>query len=93
MLSKKTPPSNHYIISCIPWFSFNGLSMQLQNAKNYYAPIFEAGGFTQTDGIIIIPLSITVNHAVIDGYHIKIFLEELQWSMNHPEEWIKGIGL
>lgn len=87
MLSKKTPPSNHYIISCIPWFSFNSLSMQLQNAKNYYAPIFEAGG------IIMMPLSITVNHAVIDGYHIKVFLKELQWSMNHPEEWIKGIGL
>ncbi|WPC42191.1 CatA-like O-acetyltransferase [Clostridium sp. JS66] len=90
MLSKETPPSNNYIISCIPWFSFNGLSMQLQNAKNYYAPIFEAGGFTETNGTIMMPLSITVNHAVVDGYHIKLLLQELQWAMNHPEEWIKG---
>ncbi|AAK76806.1 chloramphenicol O-acetyltransferase type A [Clostridium acetobutylicum] len=89
MLSKDAPPSNNYIISCIPWFSFNSLSMQLQNAKNYYAPIFEAGRFTETNGIITLPLSITVNHATVDGYHIKLLLDELQWSMSHPKEWIR----
>ncbi|AGY75938.1 CatA-like O-acetyltransferase [Clostridium autoethanogenum] len=89
MLSKGAPPSNNYIISCVPWFSFNGLSMQLQNAKNYYAPIFESGGFTETNGTIMMPLSITVNHAAVDGYHIKVLLEELQWTITHPEEWIK----
>lgn len=76
MLSKEAPPSNNYTISCVPWFSFNGLSMQLQNAKNYYAPIFESGGFTETNGIIMMSLSITVNHAVVDGYHIKVLLQE-----------------
>lgn len=88
MLAKEAPPSNNYIISCIPWFNFNCLSMQLQNSKNYYAPIFEAGGFSETNGKIIMPLSITVNHAVIDGYHIKVFVDDLQWLLNHPEEWI-----
>lgn len=88
MSSKGTPPSDSYIIACTPWFSFNGLSMHLQNAKNYYAPIFEAGGFDEANGIIKMPLSITVNHAVIDGYHIKVFLENLQLLMNHPEKWM-----
>jgi len=80
--------SNNYIIACIPWFTFNSLSMHLQNAKNYYAPIFESGGFTEKDGVTTMPLSITVNHATVDGYHIKVFLEELQRKMNHPEEWM-----
>lgn len=88
MSSKGTPPSNNYIISCVPWFTFNSLSMHLQNATNYYAPIIESGGFTEKDGITTMPLSITVNHATVDGYHIKVFLEELQWTMNHPEEWM-----
>lgn len=44
------------------------ITLQLQNAKNYYAPIFEAGRFTETNGIIKIPLSITVNRATVDGY-------------------------
>lgn len=33
------------------------------------------------------PLSITVHHATAGGYHLKAFLEELQQSMDHPEEW------
>lgn len=89
--SKEAPPPNNYIISCIPWFTFNGMSMHLQNAKNYYAPIFEAGGFTETNGVTTMPLSITVNHAAVDGYNIKVFLEELQRTMNYPQEWIKDI--
>ena len=80
--------SNNYIIASIPWFSFNSLSMHLQNANNYYAPIFESVGFTEKDGETTMPLSITVNHAAIDGYHIKVFLEELTNSLNHPEEWL-----
>ena len=43
------------------------------------------------NGTTTMPLSITVNHAAIDGYHIKLFLDDLQWSMDHPEEWIKNI--
>lgn len=88
MSSKGAPPSNNYTIACVPWFTFNGLSMHLQNAKNYYAPLFEAGGFAGKDGVTTMPLSITVNHATVDGYHIKVFLEELQRTMNHPEEWM-----
>lgn len=80
--------SNNYIIACVPWFTFNSLSMHLQNAKNYYAPIFESGGFTEKDGVTTMPLSITVNHSTVDGYHIKVFLEDLQRTMNHPEEWM-----
>ncbi|PJI07614.1 MULTISPECIES: CatA-like O-acetyltransferase [Clostridium] len=91
MLPKGAPPSNNYIVSCIPWVAFNGMSMQLQNAKNYYAPIFESGKFTKTEGTITMPLSITVNHAAIDGYHIKMFLDDLQWLIDHTEEWIKDV--
>jgi chloramphenicol O-acetyltransferase type A len=80
--------SNNYIIACIPWFTFNSLSMHLQNAENYYAPMFESGGFAEKEGVTTMPLSITVNHATIDGYHIKVFLKELQRTMNHPEEWM-----
>ncbi len=88
MMAKGEPPANSYIIACTPWFSFNSVSMHLQNAKNYYAPMFEAGGFQEAHGTIKMPLSITVNHAVIDGYHIKVFLENLQSLLEQPEKWI-----
>lgn len=86
--SKGTPPANSYIIACVPWFTFNSLSMHLQDAENYYAPIFESGAFTEKDGRIVMPLSITANHATVDGYHIKVLLEELQQTMDFPETWL-----
>lgn len=46
--SKGVPPANAYIISCIPWFTFNSFSLHNHGIKDYYVPSFEAGGFTET---------------------------------------------
>lgn len=88
--SKGVPPANAYIISCIPWFAFNSFSLHNHGIKDYYVPSFEAGGFTETsNGKIVMPLSVTVHHATTDGYHLKVFFEELQRTMNYPGEWLK----
>lgn len=69
------PPANAYIISCIPWFTFNSFSLHNHGIKDYYVPSFEAGGFAETaGGKLNMPLSVTVHHAVTDGYHLKVFL-------------------
>lgn len=86
--SKGIPLANAYVISCIPWFTFNSFSLHNHGIKDYYFPSFEAGGFTEKEGHIIMPLSITVHHATTEGYHLKIFFEELQHTFNHPEEWL-----
>ncbi|MEG0874952.1 MAG: CatA-like O-acetyltransferase [Clostridiales bacterium] len=31
------------------------------------------------------PLSVTVHHAITDGYHLKVFFGELQRTMNCGE--------
>lgn len=87
--SKGLPPENTYIISCIPWFTFNSFSLHNHGIKDYYVPSFEAGAFMDTaDGKVIMPLSVTVHHATTDGYHLKVFFEELQRTMNCPDEWL-----
>lgn len=86
--SKGLPLPNAYIVSCIPWFSFNSFSLHNHGIKDYYFPSFEAGGFTETDGKIMMPLSVTVHHATTDGYHLKVFFEELQRTMSNPDEWL-----
>lgn len=86
--SKGIPLPNAYIISCIPWFTFNSFSLHNHGIKDYYVPSFEAGGFVETSGKIQMPLSVTVHHATTEGYHLKVFFEELQRTMNHPEEWL-----
>lgn len=87
MSSKGAPPKNSYIIACIPWFTFNSFTMHIDPEK-YYAPLIELGGFSESDDVISMPLAITINHAAADGYQIKVFLDKLQWDMDHPEEWL-----
>ncbi|WP_206459131.1 CatA-like O-acetyltransferase [Anaerovorax sp. IOR16] len=86
--SKGLPLPNAYVISCIPWFTFNSFSLHNHGLKDYYFPSFEAGGFIESNSRILMPLSVTVHHATIEGYHLKVFFKELQRTMDHPEEWL-----
>lgn len=86
--SKGLPPSNAFIISCIPWFTFNSFSLHNHGIKDYYFPSIEAGGFVESGGKITMPLSVTVHHATTDGYHLKLFFEDLQRTLVDTEEWL-----
>jgi chloramphenicol O-acetyltransferase type A len=88
ILTKKgVPLPNAYIVSCIPWFTFNSFSLHNHGVKDYFVPSFEAGGFVEKDGKTQMPLSVTVHHATTEGYHLKVFFDELQKTMNEPEQW------
>lgn len=86
--SKGAPLASAYIISCIPWFTFQSFSLHNHGIKDYFVPSFEAGAFVERDGMVTMPLSVTVHHATTDGYHLKVFFEELQRTMDCPEEWL-----
>lgn len=86
--SKGMPTANAYVISCIPWFTFNSFSVHNHGIKDYYFPSFEAGKFIESGNKLLMPLSITVHHATTEGYHLKLFFEELQRTMNTPAEWL-----
>lgn len=86
--SKGVPLPNAYIISCIPWFTFNSFSLHNHGIKDYFVPSFEAGGFVESNGKITMPFSVTVHHATTDGYHLNVFFAELQRTMNYPDEWL-----
>lgn len=89
ILSKKgIPPANSYVISCIPWFTFNSFSLHNHGIKDYFVSSFEAGGFANKEGKIVMPLSITVHHATTEGCHLRSFFETLQHYMDYPEEWL-----
>ena len=84
---KGIPFPNAYIVSCIPWFKFESFFLHNHGIKDYYFPSFEAGKITENNGRLEMPLSVTVHHATTEGYHLKISFEELQRTMNNPEEW------
>ena len=40
LTSKGVPLSNAYVISCIPWFTFNSFSLHNHGMKDYFVPSF-----------------------------------------------------
>ena len=81
MMAKPDVPANNFPVSIVPWESFDGFNLNLQNGYRYLPPIFTIGKYTQSDGRYQIPLSVQVNHAVCDGFHVCRFLATLR-------EWI-----
>ena len=82
------PPANAYTVSCIPWVSFTHFAVHSCENKPYYFPSVEAGRFFESDGRLLMPLSITCHHAATDGVHVAAFLESLQNDMNHFEQYL-----
>ena len=76
------PPVNAYTVSCVPWISFDHFSVHSYENKPYYFPSVEAGKFIEEDGRLLMPLSVTCHHAATDGYHVHLFLEDLQREMD-----------
>ena len=82
------PPANAYTVSCVPWVSFTHFSVHSYENKPYYFPSVEAGQFSERDGRVYMPLSLTCHHAATDGYHVKCFLEALQEDMNGFKQYL-----
>ena len=72
-------------ISSLPWTSFTGFQLNLQDTA-YLLPIFTMGRWQEREGRTWMPLAIQVHHGVCDGFHVGRFLEEFQqWANNALE--------
>ena len=76
--SKPRVSNNLFNVSCIPWSSFTGFNLNLQQGYNYFPPIFTIGKYFSDGSKILLPLAIQVHHAVCDGFHLSRFINDLQ---------------
>lgn len=81
------PPENAYTVSEVPWIDFKHFAVHSYENKPYYFPSVEAGRYTERDGRLIMPLSLTCHHATTDGWHIARFLEDLQADIDGFDEF------
>lgn len=81
-------PENMFSISVIPWTSFTGFSLNINNNSNYLLPIITAGKFIEKDKSIYLPLSLQVHHSVCDGYHAGLFMNSIQDLVNKSNNLI-----
>lgn len=83
MFPKGPEPINCFPVSNIPWISFDGFNLNLDNGSKFLLPIFTIGKFRDDGKKIIMPLSVQVHHGVCDGFHIAKFINEFQNKINY----------
>ncbi|HBI93280.1 MAG TPA: chloramphenicol acetyltransferase CAT, partial [Terrisporobacter glycolicus] len=89
MAKTEIVPQNSFMIGMLPWIEFSSYSPIPFVPMTTYSPILQGGKFFEKDNRKIMPFSITVHHAVADGYHVGLFLEKFQEYMNLPERWMR----
>ena len=70
----------HY--TTLPWFSFTSFRHEKNFKCNDSIPKVAFGKFFEQDNRKWLPLSIHVNHGLMDGYHIGKYLELFQTGLN-----------
>jgi chloramphenicol O-acetyltransferase type A len=75
-------PENLIHFSALPWINFTSLS----HARSYTwpdsCPKISFGKLIDDDGRKTMSLSVHVHHGLVDGYHVGLFIEELQSELN-----------
>lgn len=65
-------------LSSLPWLDFKFTSHARAFKGRGSAPMISYGKMTKHDGKYSMPVSIHVHHALMDGYHVGLFVEKLQ---------------
>lgn len=69
-------------ISAMPFLKFTSVSHARSFSFKDSCPKFSFGKMTDENGKKSMPISIHVNHALMDGYHVSLFVDEFQKRMN-----------
>ncbi|HDR7946441.1 TPA: type A chloramphenicol O-acetyltransferase, partial [Bacillus wiedmannii] len=88
LFTKENIPPNTFPISSIPWASFTGFNLNINNDGDFLLPIITCGKYFNEENKVILPVSLQVHHSVCDGYHASRFLEYLQELSNSCNEWL-----
>ncbi|MGP4080629.1 type A chloramphenicol O-acetyltransferase [Pseudalkalibacillus sp. R45] len=88
LFPKENEPRNSFPISSVPWISFTGFNLNINNDDNYLLPIITGGKYFNQGDKVLLPVSVQMHHAVCDGYHASLFFSELQQFADTCHEWL-----
>lgn len=76
------PVDNIIHFSALPWIDFTGISQASDSRSGDSCPKFSVGKLVEAHGRRNMTFNIQVHHALVDGYHVGLFFENLQSLMN-----------
>jgi chloramphenicol O-acetyltransferase type A len=94
--------SDLFHATTLPWFKFHGMEHAYEDNAREAIPKLTFGRLEWRGNQVILPVSVRVHHALVDGYHIHLFLQNMQLSVQaagtrsaakpkHPFEKMKSM--
>jgi len=81
LLPPKYTPACIYC-SAIPWVNFTGHKEPFAGDNTFSIPQLAFGKFKKEADKLLMPVSVNVNHALMDGYHVGQFYEKFQIALD-----------
>ena len=72
----------------LPWISFTSFAHARTPGRGDSIPRIVFGKFTKESGRMMMPISIEVHHALMDGLHVGRYLSRLEEALSNPETFV-----
>ena len=72
----------------LPWISFTSFAHARNKGRGDSIPRIVFGKFTTDNGRLMMPISVEVHHALMDGLHVGRFLERMESALAAPDAFV-----
>lgn len=85
---KPTDRDDTVYFTALPWVSFTSFSHARNWGREDSVPRIAFGKFTPENDRILLPISVEVHHALMDGLHVGRYLTRLEEALRKPEDFL-----
>lgn len=72
----------------LPWMSFTSFAHARKKGRGDSVPRLVFGKFTEENGRLMMPISVEVHHALMDGLIVGRYFNQLEAALAEPEDFI-----
>jgi len=85
---RPNPREDMIHFTTLPWVSFSSFSHARNWGSEDSVPKIAFGKFVKADGRTLLPFSVEVHHALMDGLHVGRYVARLEEALRAPETYI-----
>ncbi|MEP6741720.1 MAG: chloramphenicol acetyltransferase [bacterium] len=87
---KPTPRDDLIYFTTLPWLSFTSFAHARKFGRGDSVPRIAFGKFVQENESTLLPFSVEVHHALMDGLHVGRYVNRLQEALANPGEYLSA---
>lgn len=83
-----SPSEDRIHFSVLPWLSFTSFAHARNKGRAESVPKIAFGKFTRENDRTLLPISVEVHHALMDGLHVGKFIARFEELLASPEHYL-----